>query len=281
MLPIAYDAQNASAAPENPDVKKILIMSMIFGVMEAGFTLLFAYVATETRFFAADMDIRSCSIPSQAATWLQMSIASELLIFSARAPSFIVTSIAPSITLFSSVMAGCLFLSLLTGVIPYFGYLSINDIVLIWAYNIITLFFIDCVKVAYLQFIGDSLDVLPEQVPHEDSEEVDDIPIGSAMSDAESGPARIVYEEEDEDKATSVTRRLSNWSDSKGGVDTSMTKKVSDAKIVVRAKVSSSGNIIVARGNSTYGGTGLRGSSTNLRPNTPAQVAIARGPPKK
>jgi H+-transporting ATPase len=164
MLPIAYDAQNASAAPENPDVKKILIMSMIFGAMEAGFTLLFAYVATETRFFAGDMDIRGCSIPSQAGTWLQMSIASEFLIFSARAPSFIVTSIAPSITLFSSVMAGCLFLSLLTGVIPYFGYLSINDIVLIWGYNIITLFFIDCVKVAYLQYIGDSLDVLPEQV---------------------------------------------------------------------------------------------------------------------
>jgi hypothetical protein len=112
-------------------------------------------------------------------------------------------------------------------------------------------------------------------------EEIDDIPMGSPMYDAESGPTKIVYEEEDEDKATSIARRLSNWSDSKGGVDTSKTKKVSDAKIIVRTKISSSGNIIVARGNSTIGATGLRGSSTNLRPNTPAQVAIARGPPKK
>jgi hypothetical protein len=169
---------------------------LYIGAMEAGFTLLFAYVATETRFFAGDMDIRGCSIPSQAGTWLQMSIASEILIFSARAPSFIVTSIAPSVTLFSSVMAGCLFLSLLTGVVPYFGYLSINDIVLIWGYNIITLFFIDCVKVAYLQYIGDSLDVLPEQVPVEDMEETGDLPLGSPMYDAESGPTKIVYEEE-------------------------------------------------------------------------------------
>lgn len=281
MLPIAYDAQNASAAPENPDIKKILIMSMIFGTMEAGFTLLFAYVATETRWFASDMDIRQCSIPAQAGTWLQMSIASEFLIFSARAPTFIFLSIAPSITLFCSVMSGCLFFSLLCGVIPFFGYLNINDMVLIWAYNIITLFFIDCVKVAYLQYVGDSLEVLPEQVPLDDEMEGDEIPSPIAV-DAETGPSKIVYEEgDDEDKATSVIRRLSNWSDVQGGVDTSATKKVSDAKIVVKTRVSSSGNIVVARGNSTFGPNGLRGSSTNLRPNTPAQAAIARGPPKK
>lgn len=284
MLPIAYDAQNASAAPENPDVRKILIMSLIFGTMEAGFSMLFAYVATETKFFSSDVDIRQCSVPSQAATWLQMSVASELLIFSARAPTFIMLSIAPSVTLFCSVMSGCLFFSILVGCIPYFGYLNINDISLIWAYDVLCLLFIDCVKVVYLQFIGDSLEVLPEQVPHDDLE-ADEIP---ESSDPEAGAA-FKIEEDDENRGIAVTRRLSNWSESKGGVDTSATRKASEANINVKrsgtnsnisaGRGSSSGTITVARGNSSFGHS-LRGSSTNLRPNTPSELARARGPPK-
>ena len=66
MLPIAYDRQQASAVPETPDVTKIMILSGLFGLMETGFTLLWAYVADQTGFFQSDFRISECSQQSQA-----------------------------------------------------------------------------------------------------------------------------------------------------------------------------------------------------------------------
>ena len=43
MLPIAYDRQQASAVPENPDVSKMLFVSGGLGMAATGFSLLFAY----------------------------------------------------------------------------------------------------------------------------------------------------------------------------------------------------------------------------------------------
>ena len=112
-------------------------------------------------------------------------------------------------------------------------------------------------------------------------------------------------DEDDESRAISITRRLSNWSDTKGGTDTSASRVISDVNIIkapgspsstaiIAARRSSSSahigqtsvvsagssqnTITVARGNSSFGSSsGLRGSSTSLRPHTPASVAIARG----
>jgi H+-transporting ATPase len=159
MLPIAYDRQQASAGPEVADVTKIMILCCILGTMQTGFSLLWAFVSYQTGFFQSNFDVWECKLQAQAGIWLQISIATELLIFSTRAPSFIFFSVPPSIGLFSSVLAGCLLFSLFAGVIPYFGYLHINDIVIIWAYNIICLFLIDLVKVMYLKSSKQNIDV--------------------------------------------------------------------------------------------------------------------------
>ena len=310
MLPIAYDRQQASAVPETPDVTKMMILSGLLGIMQTAFSLLWAYAANQTGFFQSDFVIAECSVQAQAGVWVQMSIAAELLIFSARAPSFILTSVLPSLTLFSSVIFGCFLFSLFAAVIPYFGYLHINDIIIIWAYDIICLFFIDFVKVFYLKITNENTDVLPETVPEdEDKVEVDEIP-AAAEYDEESNAGMCIKgshsaaEDDEESRSISVTRRLSNWS-VKNAVPTSH-KKLSEATIVIESGTppsstaiiaarrisntgitgqgarsvfsSSSNTIIVARGNSAFGSsTGMRGNSFTLRPHTPASVAIARG----
>lgn len=302
MLPIAYDRQQASAMPETPDVNKMIILSALLGVMETGFTLLWAYVSDQTGFFQSDFKISECGRQAQAGVWVQMSIAAELLIFSARAPSFIFVSVPPSVALFSSVIFGCFLFSLFAAVIPYFGYLHINDIIIIWAYDIICLFFIDCVKVAYLKATNESTDVLPELTPEEKTDEEEEEV--EAEGDVETGPvaAKPIRKDsiDDDSRAISVTRRLSNWSETKGGVDTSSMRKSSDVNIVMATgrkpssvaliaakrgasttnvrRNDSAATITVARGNSSLGSsTGLRGSSASLRPATPSNAIISRG----
>ena len=312
MLPIAYDRQQASAVPETPDVTKMMILSSLLGVLQTAFSLLWAYASDQTGFFHSDFVISQCSVQAQAGVWVQMSVAAELLIFSARAPSYIMTSLPPSITLFSSVIFGCFIISLFAAVIPYFGYLHINDIIIIWAYDIICLFFIDLVKVFYLKITNENTDVLPDTLPDEDDKEgeeaVDVIP---AADDEESnigmkpkGSVCSMIDDDEESRSISVTRRLSNWNEIKGAGSSPRKKNESTAVIDVSRKGSSaamnesrrisdtiaasqssrsisnssSNAITVARGNSSFGSsTGLRGNTASLRPHTPASVAIARG----
>ena len=310
MLPIAYDRQQASAVPETPDVTKMMILSGLLGVLQTSFSLLWAYAANQTGFFHSDFVISQCSVQAQAGVWVQMSVAAEILIFSARAPSFIMTSVPPSLTLFSSVMLGCFVFSLFAAVIPYFGYLHINDIIIIWAYDIICLFVIDLVKVFYLKMTNENTDVLPETLPDEaDKEEEEVVDVIPAADDEESnigmqpkGSVCSMIDEDEESRGILVTRRLSNWNEIKGvsprknsepPVMIDVIRKGSSAAINESRRISntiaagqssrsifntSSNAITVARGNSAFGSsTGLRGNTASLRPHTPASVAIARG----
>lgn len=162
MLPIAYDNQQASALPESPAVTGMLMLSLMLGALETVFSVVFAYGAGPSGIFHADYEMGTCDKKIQAAIWLQMSIAAELLIFSARAPSYIWTSILPSSALTISVLAGCVITTVLAGVFTYFGGLPIGDMALIWAYNIVTLIVIDICKVQYLLLMNEKMDVLPE-----------------------------------------------------------------------------------------------------------------------
>jgi H+-transporting ATPase len=86
MLPIAYDHQLAGSLPEDPNVFKILSVSLVLGCAETCASLLFAYGNSSSNIFSQKWEMRDCDKPAQAAVWLQMFIAAELLIFSARAP---------------------------------------------------------------------------------------------------------------------------------------------------------------------------------------------------
>ncbi|CAE7716520.1 PMA1, partial [Symbiodinium microadriaticum] len=158
MLPIAYDRQQASALPENPEVGRMLLLSLLLGLLETAFSMVFAYGAGPSGLFHAEYKMGECDKKMQAAVWLQMSIAAELLIFSARAPSFIFTSIAPSGALTVSVLLGCIITTVLAGVFKYFGKLPIQDMLLIWAYDIICLIIIDLCKVGYMRMFNENME---------------------------------------------------------------------------------------------------------------------------
>ena len=175
MLPIAYDFQQASKMPEEPNVIRILTTAGILGLCETFFTLLFAYGANRTSIFLSPMDINQChhsgtagppeSVSIQAAIWLQMFIASELLIFSARAPTYAIFSLLPSPWLATSVITGCIVASLMANLSSQFGNISGRDVVAIWIYNIICLAVIDYIKVKLFEFFNENMEVLPDYVP--------------------------------------------------------------------------------------------------------------------
>lgn len=161
MLPIAYDNQQASRKPETPNVGSMLILCAMLGLLETIFSLAFVYGLCET--MDVKMDLDEWDKTSQANVWLQISIAAELLIFSARAPSYMWTSIAPCVPLTVSVLAGCVITSIMAGCFAYFGNVSMHDIVAIWIYDILTLIVLDVCKVAFLNFIGDEQSVISEE----------------------------------------------------------------------------------------------------------------------
>eukprot|EP01038_Epipyxis_sp_PR26KG_P007486 gene7486-10201_t len=214
MLPIAYDNQNASSIPENPDVIKMLSVSAALGSLETVFSLLFAYGAGPSKLFKGDFTIvgqEGCSDPTQAAIWLQMFIAAEFLIFAARASKYIWISLPPSIPLFVSVMTGCLVVSFMAALSSFFGSLAVVDIVLIWVYDFVCLFFLDCLKVALFTFFEENTNVLPDQV---ETGSVSDKPSkgGHHESDIESTPVEtLVAAHEDTTRSSMSTNRLTDW----------------------------------------------------------------------
>lgn len=213
MLPIAYDRQQASATPENPDVVRMLTMSASLGIMETIFSLIFAYGAKSSGIFSGDYTIDNCDKETQGAIWIQMFIAAELLIFVTRAPKLIIFSLAPSLPLFISVMMGCFTCSMLAGLSKTFGGLPFVDIVIIWSYDILCLSAMDVLKVGMLAFFDESTDVLPETV---ETGSISDKPKhghGHGHSkDLEAGTqVDNMQDAEDFSRASMSANRLTEW----------------------------------------------------------------------
>ena len=185
MLPIAYDFQLASAKPENPDVVKMLALSGAFGALETVFSLIFVYGAMPSSIFYGDYDVGACSNQTQAAIWLQMFISAEVLIFIARAPKYVPLYIAPSWPLLVSVLMGCLIASIMAGASSTFGSIAVTDIVIIWVYDFIGMFFLDGLKMYILNMYGESSETLPDEVPKEKAARKS---LPGRKSDVEEGP---------------------------------------------------------------------------------------------
>lgn len=221
MLPIAYDSQQASARPENPEVGKMLLLSLLLGALETIFSMVFAYGAGPSGLFHADYEMGTCDKKMQAAVWLQMSIAAELLIFSARAPSFIWTSIKPSSALTVSVLLGCIITTVLAGVFKYFGKLPITDMLLIWAYDVACLIVIDICKVAYLHAFNENMDVLPdvEVAQIEDAARMTSVAMDRDRVASKSGQVvdalMHMHDADVPARASASQRRMESWAASK------------------------------------------------------------------
>lgn len=231
MLPIAYDLQQASKTPENPDVTKLLTVAFFLGVIESGFSCAFAWGVGGTHLGTAgpaayQMGVnnkQNCSIDLQTAIWLQMFISAEILIFSARAPSYIWVSLRPSVALFCSVMLGCIIASLLAAHSNTWSLMPAQDVLLIWLYCMCCLVFIDFLKVQLYDFFGDTNEVLKDHVyvksRHEhpgDQENTTGTPLRT-KSTVGNGI------EEPVDRGSQSANRLTDWAVSKSERLSNMT----------------------------------------------------------
>jgi H+-transporting ATPase len=313
MLPIAYDYQMASSLPEVPNVNYILLMSTVLGLCETAFSLMFAYGAGPSKLMKSPMSMKQCPYPQinpdkapqnaksiQAAIWLQMFIASEILIFSARAPSYFMLYMWPSIALTCSVLGGCLIASLMAWQAAYFGKLYIQDIVHTWVYCILCLFIIDCIKVKVLQWLDENLEVLPDEEikapPEEEAMDEDDaeleamnkmLPPEEQLTTRQSAAANRMT-----DRAVAADERLSQLDPAAARMSLmqgrgSMAPRPSQASSILAGgepgadRVSVAGRGVVrASGAGNMGDSGLRGSFVNtsgsLRPNVPGTLKVKR-----
>jgi len=147
MLPVADDRALPSALPEIPSMPAILLASVLYGALETLQTMVFYELQPD--WFAGDgsKDYRD------AAVYLQISMAIELLIFSCRTPGFVLRSAVgdarPSVALVLAVFGANVLVSLLAGFGDTFHIihpLQWRDIGWIWLYDLGGLLIIDALK---------------------------------------------------------------------------------------------------------------------------------------
>ena len=158
MLPVASDNASPSALPEIPSMPQILLAAFLYGFIGTAQTMAL-YLSD-----AIHSDPSSDPVERQkyrmAVTYLQMSIAVELNIFSCRTPLYVANFLRPdafpSLLLFICVMGGNLLVSLLAGFGDTFHVVykvEWQDIGWIWLYNLGCLLVIDFLK-RFLNVIG-------------------------------------------------------------------------------------------------------------------------------
>lgn len=197
MLPIAYDIQVASKGPEDPNIKKLLIMAILLGCIEAGLSLFWAYGVPYITIFQGTYLLgtrasvnKGCDTQTQAIIWLNMFVASELLIFSTRAQSYMLFSVRPSYSLISGVFIGCLIICIIAGQSSTFGSLPAVDICYVWIWNIFWIFIIDIIKVEVIKLFQESTEVLADIEFAKGAEEAEVKPEGETPAAAD-GPVLV------------------------------------------------------------------------------------------
>jgi hypothetical protein len=211
MAPISSDKALPSKKPDVPTIKYIIGMSLVFGLLSTLQTMIYYHrpnlwdvpneydtgqhvdydkVKHDTQIefnshrHANVWDVRS------SATYVQISIAVELLIFSCRTTGWFFMDM-PSLGLVSGVMIA----NVIVSVCAVYGVivtprLDWNWVGNIWIYNIGCLFIIDCVKIFVNKMIGNSHDDILgySDIPDENNENVR----GTYGGVSENGPRSSV-----------------------------------------------------------------------------------------
>lgn len=150
MLPIAYDNASATAKPQLPAARNLVLMSLYYGILHTAFGLVFIFSMSYSRHPLGLT--RNCSTPAQTFIWMHLELATELAIFSVRAPSYFFLSM-PSPWLLASVLGTCLMCSLIA---VFARELPGADLGIIWVFNIGTFVFVDIGKIWFRDTINDS-----------------------------------------------------------------------------------------------------------------------------
>jgi hypothetical protein len=142
-------------------------MAAFLGGVQVVSSLVFAYgLLKAQRLWQDDYDIDVCDGNTRSLLWVQMVCSAELLIFSARAPSYIWDSIGPHPALIVSVSIGIIIVLILASATSYFGgpgKLQVGDMFGTVLYSFIVLFITDFLKVFFIGFLGIKNDVIDDK----------------------------------------------------------------------------------------------------------------------
>lgn len=154
MIPVAYDRAQATARPQLPIARNLVLMSTYYGVMHGAFGLVFIFSLDHAKPFSGshNIDLHICNDKTQGFIWLHLVLVTELAIFSARAPGLFFKSI-PSLALMVSVIATCI---LGTLVALFAEKVPGTNVGWIWLYNIAAFCFVDIFKIKFRELIGDA-----------------------------------------------------------------------------------------------------------------------------
>jgi len=150
MLPIAEDRQTASAEPEHAEIGTVIGFSTMLGVMQSFVSLVFYFLMDRGLVKGIGSHVEHGwpkDVHAQNAIWLQVSIAAEFLIFTARAPGLFFFS-RPSTELIFSTMAGNVLATLLA-IYAFEDPLDWEEVARIWLFDLAALFLVDWVKMIY------------------------------------------------------------------------------------------------------------------------------------
>eukprot|EP00933_Yihiella_yeosuensis_P034266 TRINITY_DN27776_c0_g1_i1.p1 TRINITY_DN27776_c0_g1~~TRINITY_DN27776_c0_g1_i1.p1 ORF type:complete len:979 (-),score=190.37 TRINITY_DN27776_c0_g1_i1:225-3161(-) len=156
MIPVAEDRQTAAAEPQHTRIGHLIGFSTTLGVCQSLASIVF-YLSMDQGLIKGIGDHTKVgwptSVHAQNAIWLQVSIAAEFLIFSARAPGLFFLS-KPSVELFISTQVGNI-VSTLLAIYAFPDPLDWEEVIRIWIFDIIALFVVDGAKMLY-KYINDA-----------------------------------------------------------------------------------------------------------------------------
>lgn len=153
MIPVAYDNAEATAKPQLPNARKLVLMSLFYGVTHTALALMFIFLLDHDQSLANEIRLeRECDAETKGFIWLYLVLVTEFMIFSARAPNYFFQSM-PSLVLTASVILTCILGTLIA---VFASDLSWLNVAWIWLFNVGTFMLVDILKVQFRKIIKDT-----------------------------------------------------------------------------------------------------------------------------
>ncbi len=154
MIPVAYDNAKATTKPQLPVAKTLVLQSLFYGLVQAGLSLLFVFTMNYDQHLDRPIDLNNCSGEAKGFIWFHLVMVTELMIFSVRAPGFVLVSPPPSIYLLVSVFLTIILGGLLAGLLPMWTVAGSN-IGWIILFNVSSFLVVDVMKLQFRKMIGE------------------------------------------------------------------------------------------------------------------------------
>jgi len=159
MIPVAYDNAKATTKPQLPVAKTLVLQSLFYGLVQAGLSLMFIFSMANSRNEKYAIDLKgvdggSCSGEARGFIWFHLIMVTELMIFSVRAPRFVLLSPPPSMYLVGSVFTTLILGGLLAGLLQMWTVPG-ADIGWIILFNVGAFLLVDLMKLLFRKMIGE------------------------------------------------------------------------------------------------------------------------------